>query len=270
MTDAPAALLPVALRAAEIASELVRTRVPGLLTAKGDRDMASEVDYAVERAVRDHLKKRTPDIAILGEEEGITGDTTGELLWAIDPVDGTANFVRNIPLCGFSLGLIEKGRPVVGVIDLPFLGTRYHAAQHTGAYLGDRRIQASMTTDLKDAIVAIGDYAVGENAEAKNRRRIALTEHLAANVQRVRMLGSAAIDLAWVAEGRLDASITLSNKPWDMAAGVIIAREAGAKVTDQDGSDHASTSAATVATTPALADDIRSLISTTSEAQSRS
>ncbi|MFA1548809.1 inositol monophosphatase [Actinomadura chokoriensis] len=264
MTDAPTALLPVALKAAEIASDLVRTRVPGLLTAKGDRDMASEVDYAVERAVRDYLNERTPDIAILGEEEGITGDTTGELLWAIDPVDGTANFVRNIPLCGFSIGLIQRGRPVVGVIDLPFLGTRYHAAQHTGAYLGDRRIQASMTTDLKDAIVAIGDYAVGEGAEAKNRQRIALTERLAAKVQRVRMLGSAAIDLAWVAEGKLDATITLSNKPWDTAAGVIIAREAGAKVTDQDGIDHSFESQATIASSYQLAHGITDLLGETS------
>ncbi|MFG1853453.1 inositol monophosphatase family protein [Actinomadura geliboluensis] len=252
MTDAPAALLPAALKAAQIASDLVRTRLPGLLTVKGDRDMASEVDYAVERAVRDYLKERTPDIPVLGEEEGITGDTTGELLWAIDPVDGTANFVRSIPLCGISIGLIQRGRPVVGVIDLPFLGTRYHAAQHTGAYLGDRRIQASMTTDLKDAIVAIGDYAVGEGAEAKNRQRIALTERLAANVQRVRMLGSAAIDLAWVAEGKLDASITLSNKPWDMAAGVAIARAAGAKIIEQDGTDYTLGSSATVAISPAL------------------
>ncbi|MER7548335.1 inositol monophosphatase family protein [Spirillospora sp. NPDC127506] len=260
MTDAPAVLLPVALKAAQIASDLVRTRVPGLLTAKGDRDMASEVDYAVERAVRDYLKQRTPDIAILGEEEGITGDTTGELLWAIDPVDGTANFVRNIPLCGFSLGLIERGRPVVGVIDLPFLGDRYHAAQHTGAYLGARRIQASMTTNLKDAIVAIGDYAVGEGAEAKNRQRIALTERLAANVQRIRMLGSAAIDLAWVAEGKLDASITLSNKPWDTAAGVIIAREAGATVRDQDGAAHTFNASATIGAAPAITDEIAALV----------
>ncbi|MES9603502.1 inositol monophosphatase family protein [Actinomadura sp. NPDC000929] len=265
MTDAPAALLPVALKAAEIASDLVRTRVPGLLTAKGDRDMASEVDYAVERAVRDYLKERTPDIAILGEEEGISGDTTGELMWAIDPVDGTANFVRGLPLCGISIGLIERGRPVVGVIDLPFLGDRYHAAQHTGAYLGDRRIQASMTTDLKDAIVAIGDYAVGEGAEAKNRERIALTERLAANVQRIRMLGSVAIDLAWVAEGKLDASITLSNKPWDMAAGVIIAREAGAKVADQQGADHTFKSAATIACNRQLAHGIMPFFSDMSD-----
>jgi myo-inositol-1(or 4)-monophosphatase len=243
-----------------MAGDLVRTRAPGLVTAKGDRDMASEVDYAVERAVRDHLRERTPDIAVLGEEDGVTGDTAGELLWVIDPVDGTANFVRNIPLCGVSIGLVERGRPIVGVIDLPFLGTRYHAAQHTGAYLGGRRIQTSMTTDLEDAIVAVGDYAVGEGAEAKNRQRIALTEHLAANVQRVRMLGSAVIDLAWVAEGKLDASITLSNKPWDSAAGVIIAREAGAKVIDHDGTEHEYTSSSTIAAAPSVAKKIVSLL----------
>ena len=84
------------------------------------------------------------------------------------------------------------------------------------------------------------------------------------------MLGSAAIDLAWVAEGRLDASITLSNKPWDTAAGVIIALEAGAKVTDQDGTDHTFTSVATIATTHTLADGIASLMRTASEAQRRS
>ncbi|MFV2175528.1 inositol monophosphatase family protein [Actinomadura sp. LOL_016] len=262
MTDAPATLLPVALQAAETAADLVRTRAPGLLTAKGDRDMASEVDYAVERAVRDYLKERTPGIAILGEEEGITGATNSDLLWAIDPVDGTANFVRGMPLCGFSLGLIERGRPIVGVIDLPFLGTRYHAAKHTGAYAGHHRIQSSTTDDLKDAIVAIGDYAVGKDAETKNRMRLALTERLAANVQRVRMLGSAAIDLAWVAEGKLDASITLSNKPWDTAAGVIIAREAGAEVLDRDGGDHNFSSTATITITPNLVEDVFALVQT--------
>jgi myo-inositol-1(or 4)-monophosphatase len=117
-----------------------------------------------------------------------------------------------------------------------------------------------MTTDLEDAIVAVGDYAVGEGAEAKNRQRIALTEHLAANVQRVRMLGSAVIDLAWVAEGKLDASITLSNKPWNTAAGVIIAREAGAEVIDHDGTEHEYTSSSTIAAAPTVAKKIVTLI----------
>jgi myo-inositol-1(or 4)-monophosphatase len=97
MTPAPTSLLLVALEAAAIASDLICSRVPGLLTAKGDRDMASEVDYAIERAIRGHLRTRTPDIAFLGEEEVSTGNTTAELMWTLDPVDGTANYVCGIP-----------------------------------------------------------------------------------------------------------------------------------------------------------------------------
>jgi myo-inositol-1(or 4)-monophosphatase len=259
-------LLPVALGAAMIASELIRSRGPGRVSFKGERDMASEVDYTVERAVRDFLRERTPDIAVLGEEEGVSGDSGNERLWAIDPVDGTANFVRGIPLCGFSLGLVERGRPVVGVIDLPFLGARYHAAQGAGAFVNDDRIRASGTTDLKDALVSLGDYAFGDGAEAKNRLRIALTERLAADVQRVRMLGSAAIDLTWVAEGKTDACILLSNAPWDTSAGVIIAREAGARVTDRDGTEHTFDSTATLAMAPSLVEDVLALLHETENA----
>jgi myo-inositol-1(or 4)-monophosphatase len=266
MTLVHRSLLPVALEAAAIARDLMRTLAPGILTAKGDRDMASETDFAVERAVREHLHDKSPDVAILGEEEGVTGDEKSDLLWAIDPVDGTANFVRGLPLCGFSLGLIHHGHPVLGVIDLPFLNVRYHAVQDGGAYLGDRRLHASTTSDLRSALVSTGDYAVGRGAEEKNRLRLALNERLAANVQRVRMLGSAAIDLAWVAEGKLDACLIMSNKPWDTAAGVIIAREAGATVIDKDGTDHTLHSTATIATAPALAKDIATLVRETSEA----
>jgi myo-inositol-1(or 4)-monophosphatase len=269
MTAASGALLPVALEAVTIANELIRSRLPGPLIAKGDRDMATELDYAVERALRSHLRERTPDIAILGEEEGVTGDEDAELLWALDPIDGTANLVHGMPLTGVSLGLMHRGRPILGVIDLPFLGSRYWAAEHAGAYSGDRRITASRTASLRDAVVAVGDYAVGADADDKNGLRLALGEQLAGRVQRVRMLGSAAIDLAWVAEGKLDASMTMSNKPWDTAAGVIIARGAGAVVLDQDGSDHTSASTATIAAAPGVAEELLALLTWTVTLQSR-
>jgi myo-inositol-1(or 4)-monophosphatase len=265
MTALPGALLPAAIEAVAIANELIRSRLPGLLTAKGDRDMASELDFAVERAVRAHLRERTPDVAILGEEEGVSGDPDSELLWALDPIDGTANLVHGMPLTGVSLGLLHEGRPVLGVIDLPFLDARYWAVEHAGAYVGDRRIAASRTTRLRDAVVAIGDYAVGAGADEKNHLRLALTEHLAGRAQRVRMLGSAAIDLAWVAEGKLDASMTMSNTPWDTAAGVVIAREAGAVVVDQDGSDHTTSSAATIAVAPGVVEELLALVAWTQE-----
>jgi myo-inositol-1(or 4)-monophosphatase len=239
-------LLPIAHEAVDIACGIMRTMQPGMLTAKGDRDMASEVDYAIEERVRVFLAERTPDIGFLGEENGVTGNADG-LIWALDPVDGTVNFVHGSPLCAVSLGLITEARPVLGVIDLPFLGIRYSAAEGCGANANGHPISASTTTRIEEAVVAIGDYAVGENSEEKNRERFALTQRLAGNMQRIRMHGSAAIDLVWLAEGRIDAAVMLANKPWDTAAGVAIAREAGAIIMDIDGSPHGTESTATVA-----------------------
>lgn len=260
MTIDTRAFLPIAEQAVTIAADVVRTRLPGVVTAKGDRDMATEVDYAVEHAVRDFLSRETPEIAFLGEEEGGTTRAEGSLLWALDPVDGTANFLRDIPLCGISLGLIDKDIPCLGVIDLPFLNSRYSAAEGHGAHVNGQQIHPSQTGDLNTAVVAIGDYAVGSGATEKNRLRLALTRELAARVQRVRMFGSAAVDLAWVAEGKIDANIMLSNKPWDTAAGVLIAREAGAVVVDLDGSPHTMNARATIAASPKILADLVELI----------
>jgi len=255
----PTSLLPIAFDAMDIATELVRTRPPGALTSKGDRDMVSELDLAVERSVRGFLREKTPEIGFLGEEEGATSETK-EPLWTLDPVDGTANLVHGVPLCAVSLGLIHQRRPVLGVIDLPFLGRRYSAVEHQGAYVGGRRLRVSQTSSLRDAIVSIGDYAVGSDAARRNRLRLAVTEQLATRALRVRMLGSAAIDLAWLAEGWLGASITLLNNPWDMTAGVILAREAGAQVVDRDGSQYTFDSAATIAVVPHLLSEVIDLI----------
>ncbi|WP_433124200.1 inositol monophosphatase family protein [Micromonospora sp. CA-240977] len=254
-----ARLLPLAQEAVDLARDLMRTLQPGALTFKGDRDMASELDYAIERAVREHLAAKAPEIGFLGEEYGSSGDTSA-LTWALDPVDGTVNFIHGSPLCAISLGLIHRTHSVLGVIDLPFLGTRYHAAQGHGAYANNRRIHASGVTDLKDAVVAIGDYAVGTGASRKNTERLAITEQLTQHVQRIRMHGSAAIDLAWLAHGRIDAFIMLNNKPWDTVAGVVIAREAGALVVDIDGTHHSVDAVATVGGNDLLLPPILALV----------
>jgi myo-inositol-1(or 4)-monophosphatase len=173
---------------------------------------------------------------------------------SLDSVDGTANFVHGLPLCGVSLALVESGRPTLGVIALPYLGHRYSAIEGQGAYAGGRKLAVRNNSHLTESIVAIGDYAVGVSAIEGNKPRLRTTELLAARVLRVRMLGSAAIDLAWVASGWLDASIMLSNNPWDTAAGVVIAREAGAQVVDMDGNAHSAESKATIAASPVLLD----------------
>ena len=262
MTE-PADLATVAVKAVDVAHNLLSSLRPGQLTQKTERDFASELDFTIERAVRAYLQGATPDIGFLGEEEGAVSIEPGEAFWALDPVDGTANLVHGLPLCGISLGLIQEGRPTLGVIDLPFLGERYTAREGNGARLNGNPIHASQTTSLTGAVVSLGDFAVGPKADQRNQRRHLIVQHLAAEVERIRMLGSAAIDLAWVAAGRLDASVMLANKPWDVAAGVIIAREAGAHVLDLDGSTHSPDSLATISTTPGVESELVELLSRT-------
>ncbi|GLW10067.1 inositol monophosphatase [Microtetraspora sp. NBRC 13810] len=245
-------LLPIAEHAVTIASQIVTTRLPGAVTAKGDRDMATEVDFAVEDALRDFLTRETPEIGVLGEEEGLTNQGGNGLTWALDPIDGTVNFMHGLPMCGTSLGLLDGDVPVLGVIELPFLGERYTAADGTGSRLNGEPIAVAGAERLSSVVVAIGDYAVGPDAETVNGRRLVLARTLAGKVQRLRMLGSAATALAWIAAGRIDATVLYTNKPWDTAAGAVIAREAGAAVADFDGTPHTMRSAATLAANPAV------------------
>ncbi|GAA1791124.1 inositol monophosphatase family protein [Luedemannella flava] len=252
--------MAVACAAVDVARDIFLSRSPTRLTAKGARDMASDVDYAIERELTVMLRRRTPDIGFLGEEDGRSGPS-GELIWTLDPIDGTVNFVHGSPLCGISLALLRDGTPIVGVVDLPKLGLRYTAASGLGAYRDGRRLAASGVSRLSEAVVAIGDYAVGKGAERKNDVRLAVTRRLAARAQRVRMHGSAAIDLVWLAEGRVDAVVMMANQPWDTAAGVVIAREAGAVVVDSDGSDHDSTSCATIGGDAALVPSLLAIVS---------
>lgn len=217
--------MPIALQAMDLASEIIR-KIPSVVDAKGDRDMVSDVDVQIEGAVRAYLAERTPEVGFLGEE---TGDAPGSngLQWVLDPIDGTANFVKGIPLYAISLALATRQEPILGIIDVPADRCRYMAALGWGAYCGEEPLRVRRTQQLEDAIVTVGDYAVGNHAEAKNQARLAVTGLLAQRAQRVRMLGSAAIDLAWLAHGRTDAAIIFGGKPWDVAAGVILVREAG-------------------------------------------
>ncbi|WP_433408043.1 inositol monophosphatase family protein [Saccharomonospora azurea] len=233
------ALLAVAKEAADIGAKRMTTSAPGTVSTKGDRDYVTELDVRIQHEIRDHLARATPDIDFLGEEEGGGAiDESTDYVWVLDPIDGTSNFAHGIPLCATSLALVHRGEPIVGVIVAPFLNLHYHATRGGGAYCNDKPIHASKTTDLSRAIVSIGDYATGPGAAEKNPRRFAVTKALAENVERVRMFGAASLDLAWVAEGRTDACVILSNKPWDMAAGVLIARESSASISDINDSDY--------------------------------
>lgn len=199
---------------------------------KTDRDFATATDFAIEDAVRELLARETPDIGFLGEERGHTGDR--EQYWCLDPIDGTTNFARGLPNYGVSLALIEDGAPVFGSIALPAHGERY-VTRAGVALLNERPIRVADTASLRDAIVSFGDFATGPGSQLKNARRLAMLDNLATSVGRVRMLGSAATDLAWLAAGRVDAVVIDANRAWDVAAGIALAYGAGAVVTHVDG-----------------------------------
>jgi myo-inositol-1(or 4)-monophosphatase len=256
----PSTYMPIAVKAMDLAVELVRARLPSVVNAKGDRDMVSDVDVEIERAIRGYLRTQTPHVGFLGEEEG-SAPGEGEMQWVLDPIDGTANFVKGIPLYAISLALIDANEPVLGVIDVPADRCRYSAVTGLGAYCGGTRIRVRPTSRIEDAVVTIGDYAVGEEAEEKNQARLTATGRLVPRVQRVRMLGSAAIDLAWLAHGRTDAAIIFGNKPWDTAAGVILVREAEGLVVDAHGAHHIVRSASTVGASAELLDGLLDLVS---------
>jgi myo-inositol-1(or 4)-monophosphatase len=251
--------LAVAKAATATASDLVRSRPPRILTWKGDRDVTSDVDLAVETVIRDFLRKHTPIAGFLGEEAGGSKPIDG-YHWILDPIDGTVNFLHGVPLCAISLSLALDGAPVTAVIDLPFLGTQYTALRGYGAYANGKKIRVSTTCKLTDALVSVDQYTFGTDSSHTNRLRHHLIGKLAPRIQRIRMLGTSAIDLAWTAHGRLDACVLLGNKPWDTSAGVLIAREAGAHVVDFDGTNHSTNSFATIAVTPSLEQDLMTVL----------
>jgi myo-inositol-1(or 4)-monophosphatase len=232
--------------------------LPTVVIPKGDRDMVTDTDVMVEHHVRAVLARRTPSIAFYGEEGG--GTLADDRFWVLDPIDGTANFLRGMPLFGISLALVQGRRPVLGVIGLPMRQQTYWAADGLGAWRNGSPITTGTRGILAEAMVAVGDYGTGADAEPRNRLALTLHQRLAAVAQRVRMLGSAAIDLVSVADGTIDASITLGNNCWDMAAGAVIAREAGAAVIDGDGSTHNLDSVMTIATSQPLSPAVLSLL----------
>jgi myo-inositol-1(or 4)-monophosphatase len=251
-------LVAVAAQAIDMAAAMASSRTARTLDFKADRDMVSDVDIDIERSVRAYLGRETPHIGFLGEEEGLSGTATS-LRWTLDPIDGTANYVAGVPLFAISLALVDGQHSLAGVIDVPPLKERYVAIRGQGATLNGERIQVRPTQNLTDAVVATGDYSVSPDTSI-SQLQLAITSQLARRAQRVRMVGSAAIDLAWLASGRFDATIMLSNKPWDTAAGVIIAREAGAEVVDKDGSHHDLRSSGTVAASAILLPRILDLL----------
>ncbi|MBE9548730.1 MAG: inositol monophosphatase [Proteobacteria bacterium] len=230
------AALNIAIEAARKAGDIIHRYLPKMgriaVSKKTRNDYVTEVDRACEYAIVSHIRKLHPDHAILAEEGGADGES--DELWIIDPLDGTSNFLHGIPHYAISIAHQVKGRLVAGVIYDPIKEELFTAARGRGAYLNDQRMRVTPRPGLEGAIMATA-------LPFRKRRHLQQSlDTLAAvftEVEDIRRAGSAALDLAYVAAGRLDGYWEMGLDRWDIAAGILLVREAGGVVTDFSGND---------------------------------
>jgi myo-inositol-1(or 4)-monophosphatase len=200
---------------------------------KGEFDLVTEADRASEKLVVERLRSHFPQHSIMAEEGG--GHESGsEYRWYVDPLDGTTNFAHSFPMFNVTLGLERAGEMIAGVIYDPIRQEMFSAELGGGAYLNNRRIRVSACKRLEDSLASTGfpSRKRHQNVNIHFYHQMAMASH------GVRRTGSAAIDLAYVACGRLDGFWEFGLKPWDMAAGTLLVREAGGAVSDMKGASH--------------------------------
>lgn len=219
----------MAIEAAQAAAVLQRAR-PTRVDHKGAIDLVTEVDLACERAIRAVLAKHTPDVPVLGEEGGgADGETTR---WIVDPLDGTTNFVHGFPFFSVSIALERDGVLDVGVVIDGVRGEVFAAARGKGATLDGQRIAVSSTRELSRALLGTG---FPYDSREKAAYYLTFVQRALEQTQGIRRAGSAALDLAMVACGRLDGFWEFRLAPWDVAAGQLLVQEAGGRCTAHDG-----------------------------------
>ena len=227
-----ARILQVAGRAALEAGAIVRGLYgkPHQIRHKGVIDLVTEADLASEKAILESVGREFPEIAVMAEESSSDYSPTmaGEA-WVIDPLDGTTNFAHGFPFFGVSIGYVVDGSPLVGMIYCPIQDELFCACHGQGAWLNGSPIRVSTATVLQQALVSTGfPYDVHGTLP----QVIATLQRVLPKVQDVRRAGAAALDLAYVACGRLDGFWEMNLKPWDTAAGAVLVQEAGGRLTD--------------------------------------
>ncbi|MCC6470155.1 MAG: inositol monophosphatase [Alphaproteobacteria bacterium] len=217
--------------------------------AKGRRDFVTAADLAVERLIRERISREFPGDGFLGEEGG---GASAPLLWVVDPIDGTNNFARGLPSFAVSIAFCVDGRPVVGAIAEPVTGAIYTARKGGGSFRDEAPIRVSDVGALDQAMIEYG-YAerrpVADNLDLARRLLDAGCD--------VRQVGSAALGLARVAEGCLDAYCELHLNSWDVLAGMLLVEEAGGRFSDFLAGDGMTRGNSVLAATPGLVDDLK-------------
>ncbi len=232
------ALLNVAVMAARKAGTTLIRKMVNLeklkVEQKGHNDYVSDADRAAERAVIETIHKHYPDHAILAEESGTDGES--DTVWIIDPLDGTTNYLHGFPVWAVSIGVQVKGRVEHGVVYDPLRQELFTASRGQGAQLDGRKIRVSGQKNLELALLGTGfPFRQADLEISAYLEMLAKSIH---NTSGVRRAGAAALDLSYVAAGRLDAFFETGLAPWDLAAGGLIIREAGGIISGLDGSEN--------------------------------
>ena len=201
------------------------------VSAKGRANFVTHCDTAVQQFLQRELAARWPKIQFLGEEEAAAPDFSGAV-WILDPVDGTANLMHHYCHSAISLALVVGGQPVFGAVYDPFLDEMFSAAAGGGAWLDGKPMRVSAGVPLADSIIAVGTSPYDRQLAGAN---FALFRRLYDRCGDLRRSGSAALDLAYVAAGRVEGYLERNLKPWDFAAGALLVREAGGVVSDLAG-----------------------------------
>lgn len=250
----PSAYLNTALRAVQNADKIISRYLefPDTLEVKSkvsSNDFVTSADTRVEDAIIDTIARVYPDHGFLVEERGKTGAAQSDMTWVIDPIDGTTNFIHGFPQFAISIALRHKNQTVEAVVYDPVKKETFTATRGEGAFLNNRRIRVRPTTDIHEALFGIG---FPFRAEHDIDAFFEATRSLKGQIAGYRRAGAASLDLCYVACGRLDAFWEPMLHPWDLAAGALIALEAGGLVTDFEGNDGYFESGNIIAATPKI------------------
>lgn len=202
------------------------------VSIKGPANFVSSADHKAEETIFRELSKARPGYSFLMEERGLVEGKDRSHRWIVDPLDGTTNFLHGVPLFAISIGLEREGELVAGLVYNPILDELYTAEKGSGAYCNDRRLRVSARRELSDALVSTDIPHRGRPGHAQFRANLEKIMPVAGGLRRI---GAASLDLAWTAAGRFDAYWESGLEPWDMAAGIVLVREAGGLATDADG-----------------------------------
>jgi myo-inositol-1(or 4)-monophosphatase len=228
----------VAVQAARNASKIILRSLGKLdslkVVEKERMDFTTEVDRLAEAEIIKELRRAYPDHAILAEESGESGNVKSRFQWVIDPLDGTSNFTRGLPFFCISIALVEAGVPIAGVVYNPLSEELYTAHKGSGAFMNDKRIRVGNKLGVAGSLIGTG---FSPRQRARLPAQLRMIKQLLVQAEDLRRTGSAALDLAFVACGRLDGFFEFGLKPWDMAAGVLLVRESGGLCLDFEGQE---------------------------------